>query len=143
MYDTAAPGVGSVLVTRRSEVGSVPSGRAWPPVPSRFSAPTTRGWSPGLAGRFAGSYVNEMSSLALVPIQTWNVCGVVVPQEHVPLGDDPGVDAVGQGCDPDPGRPRPVRSVQNGASTLFGRLVAGITGEQQSLSSAVPPPTTR
>src|SRR5690242_19152522 len=37
-----------------------------------------------------------------------------------------------------PGAPPPLRSVQNGASTLFGRAGLGIGGTvQQSLSSAV------
>jgi hypothetical protein len=86
-----------------------------------------------------------MSWTPLRPIQVWKVFWVVVPQAKTRYSTTSHLLAPSARVPTKtPGAPVPSRSVQNGASTLFG--VAGsapVGSSQQLLSAAVAPPATR
>ena len=83
-----------------------------------------------------------MSCVPLMPIQVWKTRELAVPNTFTRYSITiqsltPSVRIVMKM----PGAPVPSRSVQNGASMLFGRAGSGPAGRlQQLLSSDVPPP---
>ena len=83
--------------------------------------------------------------MPLTPIHTWKVRGAGGPEDVDPPLDTSQVSTPSvRVAAKMPGAPVPSRSVQNGASTLFGRAPTGPGGRlQQLLSSDVPPPATR